>query len=276
MVTIHDLIHLLFPEHLPNRGALLYAKFMLSHAVRKARRVITVSERSAADLRSRYGLHAPQLQVIANGVEPAFFESTDDHTCRVDDEVLRRHQLEPGYLLFVGNPKPHKNLRRTLQAFAGARAAGLRRPLVLVGSDADALDGLDEDLREHVQPLGFVATADLPTLYRQASQLVFPSLYEGFGLPALEAMAAGTPVLTSRGSAMAEITGEVAVLVDPESVGAIQGGMLTLDREPEAQRTPRREQGRARAHQFTWARAAVRTLEVYEDALAGTNGGTEQ
>ena len=267
VVTVHDIIHLLFPQHLPNRGALMYAQLMLRHAVRSARRVITVSEHSAADLRTRFGIDAPRLQVIENGVEQPFLETTSPGLQARDEAVLHRHGLESGYVLFVGNPKPHKNLDRTLRAFESARTVGLERALVLVGSADTVLDGAPGALQSSVRPLGFVPSADLPALYRGACHLVFPSLYEGFGLPALEAMAAGTPVLTSRDSAMAEITGDCAVLVDPESVDAIRDGMLLLDREPERERTRRRDRGRQRAAEFTWGRAADRTLAVYEEVL---------
>lgn len=272
VVTIHDLIHLIFPEHLPNRGALLYARLMLGHATRTAQRVITVSQHSANDLQQRYGLDAPRLQVIANGVDGVFLEPPSPSVLEADRGILRRHGLDPGYLLFVGNPKPHKNLHRTLEAFAAARNRGLGRGMALVGCDPETLAGLDAP-QDGVHALGFVDSSDLPALYRQASQLAFPSLYEGFGLPVLEAMAAGTPVLTSRESAMAEVAGDCAVLVEPTSVEAICKGMLLLDGESEAERTQRSARARKRAARYSWSHTAERTLSVYDDALTCAGDG---
>jgi glycosyltransferase involved in cell wall biosynthesis len=260
VVTIHDLIHLAHPEFLPNRMALPYARFMLRRAARRARRILTVSEATARDLRERLGVGAERIVAIWNGVDERFREPLDDGELR---RRLAAFGLEPGYFLFVGNPKPHKNLERLLAAFA--RVAEPAAQLVVVGERGAKRSDQATDRR--VLSLGRLADGDLPALYRGAGALLFPSLYEGFGLPVVEAMAAGVPVIASSTPAVAEIAGDAALLVDPLDVAGFARAMERLLAEPELQRSLSAA-GTARAAAFTWANTARRTLAVYREVLA--------
>ncbi len=275
VVTIHDLIHLLFPEFLPHPLALPYARLLLRRAVRRADRVLTVSAATAADLEQHLGVARSRIDVIWNGVDDAFRR-------RIEAPELARElaalELSPGYFLFLGNPKPHKNLERVVRAFARLPHDGRR--LVIAGAsaavDSDRLRRWARELAlgERLVVLGHLAPPSLPALVQGALALVFPSLYEGFGLPLAEAMAAGTPVVASTTPALVEIAGGAAELVDPRDVGAIAGGMARLAADPQRRRELA-QAGRTRAEAFRWETAAAQTLAVYRRVIdaAGSDGG---
>jgi glycosyltransferase involved in cell wall biosynthesis len=172
--------------------------------------------------------------------------------------------------------EPRKNLKRLIRAIARLRQRGCDTRLVLVGPNGWLINGSLEkeiealDLKEAVQNLGYVPQEDLPGIYSLATVFAFPSLYEGFGLPPLEAMACGTPVLTSHDTAMAEICGEAACLVDPQQEEAIADGLACLLADPE-QREQLRQLGLARAQQYSWERTARETAVVYEKVLNGNH-----
>lgn len=260
IVTIHDLIHLVHPEFLPHPLALPYAKWMLGRAVRRASRLLTVSEATACDLRARLPVRDGQITVAWNGVDDRFRAPIADSAVRSD---LAAAGLEPGYFLFVGNPKPHKNLDRLLAAHA--RLEDSAPPLVVVGERTPP--GSTGDAR--VRRLGRIDSGKLPSLYRGALALVFPSLYEGFGLPVAEAMAAGTPVIASTTPAIAEIAGDAAELVDALDVEALAAAMRRLAADAD-RRKALAEAGRRRSERFRWEETARRTLEVYDEVLAGS------
>lgn len=272
VVTIHDLIHLLFPEFLPSPMALLYARVLMRRAIRRADRILTVSRATAADLELHLGVERSRIAVTWNGVDERFRR-------RLAPEELRRElsslDLSPGYFLFLGNPKPHKNLERVLRAFASLPADGRR--LVVAGAPesgavADEIAAWSRDL--HLGPrltvLGRIAEERLPALVQGAVALVFPSLYEGFGLPMAEAMAAGTPVVASTTPALTEIAGAAAELVDPLDVEAIAGAMARLAGSP-ALRRELAEAGLARAEAFRWETTAAQTLAVYRQVMMGAS-----
>lgn len=274
VVTIHDLIHLALPELLPNRLALPYARFFLRRAVRRAEVILTVSEATAADLERRLGVARERIAVIWNGVDDAFRR-------RLEPAELERELaalgLTPGYFLCLGNPKPHKNLERVLRAFA--RLPPDERRLVIAGAPeagapADQIASWRRELGlgDRLQILGRIAPGRLPALVQGAVALVFPSLYEGFGLPLAEAMAAGTPVVASTTPALVEIAGGAAELVDPLEVGAIAAAMARLAGDP-ARRRELEQAGRARAELFRWDSTAARTLAVYRQVLARSAAG---
>jgi glycosyltransferase involved in cell wall biosynthesis len=269
VVTVHDVIHLLFPELLPNRLALHYARFMFRRATRRSRRVIAVSHATRDDLVETVGADPERVRVIHNGVDARFARRLEP------DEVARRlarHGLAPPYLLYVGNNKAHKNLERLIEGYASARALlpSPLPPLVLAGASAGA-----EALRSQAERLGvgdalrlagWVPEEDLPALYQGATLFTYPSLYEGFGLPVLEAMASGVAVLTSRNSALREIAGGHAELVDPWEPDDIARGIAYCLGD-EGHRRRLAERGPERAAQFGWLRAAAATLAVYREAL---------
>ncbi len=271
VVTIHDIIHVLYPQFLPHRAALIYARVMIRRALRRADRIITVSNNSKRDLVDYFGISPARIEVIYNGVAGRF---RADLPRAESERVALKYGLPRPYLLFLGGEKPHKNVRNVLRAFAEARRArALPHALVLAGpmpknrSRVEALIAA-LDLGAHVTRPGVVPEEDLPGLFAGADAFLYPTLYEGFGLPVAEAMACGVPVLTSSTSALQEIAGGYAYLVDPMDVDAIARGIVDLATDPERRREYA-ELGRRRAADFSWERAAEQTLRVYAEALAG-------
>jgi glycosyltransferase involved in cell wall biosynthesis len=239
---------------------------MIGHAARRADRVITVSEQTRRDLLRFFPVAPEKVETVYNGVEPVFFTSM---SAEERDARLQRLGLEPGYLLFVANPKPHKNLERVLRALARA-AAGVSGLLVCAGDPGPPSRpfrrlAAELGVGERVRFLGRVTPDELRALYQGARLLLFPSLYEGFGLPLVEAMASGTPVLTSNDGALAEIAGDAAELVDPRDVAAIAAGLIRgLDPQRAAELSAR---GHERARSFDWRRSAASTLATYRRVL---------
>jgi len=272
VVTIHDIIHLLYPQFLPSRAAHFYARFMIRRALSRADRIITVSYNSKRDLVDYFDVPSTRIEVIYNGVSPRFHP---DVPAAERARVAAKHGLPVPYLLFLGGEKPHKNLQGVVRAFAEAlRRAPLPHFLVLAGPPPRNQLRLEAlvaalDLKPRVFLPGLVEEEDLPGLVAGADVLLYPTLYEGFGLPVVEAMACGTPVLTSSNSALQEIAGGYAYLVDPMDVDAIARGIVALATD-EKVRADFRELGKKRALDFSWDKAAERTLEVYRAALAGS------
>lgn len=256
VATVHDLHFLHEPGHFTARGAKVFTRFL--ELVRdEAAAVVCPSEATRVDCEAA-GIDGGRVHVVPWGVDPP---GEPLKQARIDP-VLARHGLSRPYVLFVGTVEPRKNLGRLIEA-----VRSLGRPdveLVLVGPA-----GWDEQVGEAagVRRLGFVPRADLDALYAGAAAVCYPSLREGFGLPVLEAMAHGAPVVTSAGTATAEVADEAAVLVDPLDVEDIAGGIATVLDDPEyADRL--RERGRERAATFTWDRTADGTRDVYRAALA--------
>jgi alpha-1,3-rhamnosyl/mannosyltransferase len=267
VVTIHDLIHLRFPEHRRRRLAPLYARVMLRLATRRARRVIVVSESTRADLVRELGASPSRLRVIPNGVAAHFRPAADSGTL---DVALARLGVARPYLLFVGNPMPHKNLPRIAAAFAGLPVtAGC---LVVAGVGPARRADVAREVEAHgigarVVVLAPLPSASMPLLYQGATALICPSLWEGFGLPALEAMASGTPVLASDRGGLGEVVADAGLAVDPTNVDALREGMYNLAVHAPL-RAALRAAGLARARAFSWRRAAEATVAVYREALA--------
>ena len=268
VATIHDLIHLRFRRF---RTPLerVYARAMVARTLRLASRTIVGSLATAAELRERFGALAAHVVTVPYGVEDAFFSEVP--AARLA-ETLARHGLAPGYLLFVGNPKPHKNLAALLSAYARLRRdRDAAPPLVLVGASGDS--GVVARARESsgVRVLGKVAFDDLPPIYRGATCVVVPSLWEGFGLPAAEAMACGVAVAVSSRGGLVELAGDAAPTFDPENeveMASVIGRLL----DDESFRLRCAERGRERAARLRWRSAAAATLEVYRQALAERSG----
>jgi alpha-1,3-rhamnosyl/mannosyltransferase len=272
IVTIHDIIHLLYPQFLPNRAAHFYARFMIRRALSRADRIITVSYNSKRDLADYFAVPASRIEVIYNGVSPRF---RPDVPVEEQARVARKYGLRSPYLLFLGGEKPHKNLQGVVRAFAEAlRKAPLPHVLALAGPPPRSPARLEAliaalDLTDRVLRPGLVEEDDLAGLLAGADVLLYPTLYEGFGLPVVEAMACGTPVLTSSTSALQEIAGGYAYLVDPMDLDAIARGIVALTTD-EKLRSDFRALGRKRALDFSWDKAAEKTLEVYRAALSGS------
>jgi glycosyltransferase involved in cell wall biosynthesis len=271
VVTIHDIIHLLYPQFLPNRVAHLYVRIMIRRALKRADRIITVSHNSKRDLVDHFGVAPARVEVIYNGVSRGFRPDVPVEERR---RVAGKLGLPSPYLLFLGGDRPHKNARNVIRAFAEARRRGpLPHALVLAGPMprnegrvAALISALD--LGAAIRRTGIVDDADMPGLFAGADAFLYPTLYEGFGLPVIEAMACGTPVLTSSTSALQEIAGGHALLVDPMDAGAIAAGIVTLSTDP-AKRAELAKMGLARAADFSWDKAAEATLSVYANILTG-------
>lgn len=254
IITVHDLAFLRWPEHLtPDSRA--YFNGHIHRAVRSADAIIAVSQATKRDLIELLDVPADKVSVVyeAPGLE-----------LPVDSSEVQRwlenEGLPKDYVLFAGTLEPRKNLPRLIDAFAEVRGRGYQGQLVLAGSSgwlADPILALVEKHSAYVQVRPLDAR-----LYAGARLLAMPSLYEGFGLPVLEAMALGIPVLTSNVSSLPEIAGDAALLVDPENAADIADGLWRLLNDQDLARDLV-DKGRARAAEFSWERAAVETLRVY-------------
>ena len=269
VVTIHDCIHLMFPEYLPGRLAYLYARASMWSAVRKADRILTVSETSKRDILRFFEVPAEKVTVIYNAIDERFLAVVDEERM---DLVRQRYQLEHPFALYVGNIKPHKNLERLLDAFARVRANGLDDlRLIIIGDELSKYPPLRQAVHRHrlekyVRFFGFQPYDTLAAFYRLARVFVFPSLYEGFGLPPLEAMACGTPVVTSNVSSLPEIAGGAARLVDPHDPQSIAEGIYEAVTD-QALREQMIAKGLQRARQFSWREAVSATHRIYFEVL---------
>jgi glycosyltransferase involved in cell wall biosynthesis len=271
VVTIHDCIHLMFPQYLPGRTAHAYARLSMWSAARKSDRILTVSEASKRDILRFFDIPADKVAVIYNAIDERFLAPADDARM---DAIRQRYQLDHPFLLYVGNIKPHKNLERLIEAFQMVRRGELEHiKLLIIGDEISKYATLRRavhryKLHKHVRFFGFVPDATLAILYRLARVFVFPSLYEGFGLPPLEAMASGTPVITSNVSSLPEVVGDAAMLIDPYQPDAIAGAMRRVLQD-ERLRDDMRERGLARVREFSWGRSVKRVREIYDEVLAG-------
>jgi glycosyltransferase involved in cell wall biosynthesis len=266
VVTIHDCIHLMFPQYLPSRLAYFYAKGSMWSAARKANRILTVSEASKRDILRFFDVAPEKVEVIYNAIDERFLAPADTQRMEL---VKQRYQLDHPFVLYVGNIKPHKNIERLIDAFGRARSRGCPDDvkLVIIGDEISKYPALRQSvhkhkLDKHVRFLGFQPMETLAAFYRLARAFVFPSLYEGFGLPPLEAMACGTPVVTSNVSSLPEVAGGAALLVDPYDAEAISDGIcraLTDD----ALRADLIARGRERARSFSWAQSVRKIHDIY-------------
>jgi glycosyltransferase involved in cell wall biosynthesis len=270
VVTIHDCIHLRFPEYLSSRFALQYARSSITFAARRATRILTVSESSKRDILHFVDVDPSKIVVIYNAYNERFGEEPNE------DDVVRvreRYQLHDPFVLYVGNVKPHKNLGRLIDAFHLVRQRGLDNlKLVLIGDDISKYAALrravhTHQLHKYVRFLGFVPEATLAVMYRLAGVFVFPSLYEGFGLPPLEALASGTPVVASNVSSLPEVTGDAAILVDPMSPEAIADGIYRVVTDGDLRRTLS-ARGVTRARHFSWEASVRRVHDIYDEVGA--------
>jgi glycosyltransferase involved in cell wall biosynthesis len=264
VVTVHDLSFMRFPEH-AEPGLRDYLQRTVPRTVERAARVLADSESTKADLVELLRVPTEKISVVPAGVEPRFRPVRD--TVKLN-AVRGRYNLPQWFILSVGTIEPRKNLTRLISAYAQLRRqTGLPHALVIAGKEGWLYQGIyeqaaKEGLTEHVHFPGFVDDDDLPALYTLADLLAFPSLYEGFGLPPLEAMACGTPVVASNNSSLPEAVGAAALLVDAEDVDGLADAMARVLGNANL-RVRLADLGRAQAARFTWTDAARKLLDAY-------------
>lgn len=268
VVTIYDLSFLLFPEGF-NPWKRLYLRYMTPYSARRSRRVIALSQSTKRDLSRLFGIPREKIEVIPCGVDPRFRPLNGNLVSR----FRQRRRLPERMILFVGTIERRKNVSLLLEAYAQIQRE-IPHALVLAGAKGWGADGIFAQAEElglaDVIFAGYVGQEELPLWYNAADLLAYPSLYEGFGLPPLEAMASGTPVLTSITSSLPEVMGDAGVLVNPKNAGEIARAMLKVLRDKGLQEEMRKR-GLERAKRFTWQEAAEETVRVYEEAMRGEN-----
>jgi len=269
VLTIHDLSFLFFPQGFRplNRW---YLSLFTRLSVRRARRIIAVSQSTRRDLKRCYGLPSAQIDVIYNGVDPGFHPWSEAEVTAF--RIV--HGLPDRFLLFVGTLEPRKNVVRLIEAYA--RLSRPRPPLFLVGGTGWLYDEVfarieSLDLNDEVRHVGYVPAEDLSGWYNAAELFVYPSLYEGFGLPPLEAMACGTPVIASNSSSLPEVVGEAGILVDPANTEALTEALERVLRDSQLRETLRAK-GLTQAQRFSWRKTAQGTVETYQRALLEKEG----
>ncbi|MCB0154514.1 MAG: glycosyltransferase family 4 protein [Anaerolineae bacterium] len=259
-VVVHDLSFRAHPDYFPPFVS-LYMKWLTGAGIRQARQVLTVSDFSRQELLRFYPTAPQKVTVIANGVGCQFQPQPSASQPQTEAAILAKYEVTQPYIFAVGNMHPRKNLARLLAAYRRLQAERAALPKMVWGGlprwESDSL--VAQAQAAGVVLPGFIEQADLPTFYRQAEMLVYPSLYEGFGLPPVEAMACGTPVIASNTTSLPEVVGNAALTVDPTQTSEIASAIARLlDDHALSQRL--RQAGLDRSQQFTWSRTAQRLL----------------
>lgn len=268
VVGICDLIYWLYPEDCPSKLGHQYARFMLRRAAQRARVIVTRSRHSLNDIVRHLDVPEGKIVIVPDAVDNKIYRPMDG------DELLRgikkRYGIDKDFILYTGNHHPHKNLVSLVEAFSRLRR---RKDYQLV--IAGKRDYRRKDLFTTINKLGLeeniiftdhVPEEELPSLYNAAKLFVFPSLYEGFGLPPLEAMACGTPVVTSNTSSLPEVVGEAAMMINPRKIEEITEAMETILDSPGLQKELSRK-GIERAKLFSWEDAAKKMLKVFKQTI---------
>ncbi len=269
VVTVHDLSFLFFPQNFPSLKR-LYLRTLTRWSVRRARRIIAISENTKRDVVQQYGLSPEKVDLVYYGLDPIFQPLPKEALAG----FRARQGLPEQFILFVGTLEPRKNVSRLVEAYA--RLSEPRPPLILVGGKGWLYDEVFArvealGLSGCVHFAGYVPGKELPWWYNAATLFVYPSLYEGFGLPPLEAMACGTPVVSSDVSSLPEVVGQAGLLVDPTDVEDLAGAMGQALADS-GLRDEMGAAGLAQARRFSWREAARQTVTTYRRALS-TGGG---
>jgi glycosyltransferase involved in cell wall biosynthesis len=279
VVTVHDLANLFFEMEEYSRLRIQLRRYRLNRGLLRASRVIAVSEATRRDVEKLAGVEPHRMRLVYNAPDPGFLAADGAEAREERRRIMERYQIQHPFLLYAGNIRRHKNVPRLVEAFAVVREQLAAHPvyndlrLVIIGDTLSQFPAVRQTVIrsrvEHmVRFLGFVPFETLRCFYQSAAAFVFPSRYEGFGLPPLEAMACGAPVVTSNVSSLPEVVGDAAVLVNPENVFDIVRGIrdVLLD-EPLRAELIRR--GREQASRFSWSRTARQVLEIYREAARG-------
>ena len=268
ILTLHDIIFL-EPRDKQNHSLYqnmgwLYRRLNVPRILEKCRRIITVSNFEMENIIAKLDIPRERMAMIYNGYNE-WFKPVED-----EDEVYKKYIHEQGYFFFLGNTDPKKNTERTLVAYSKyLTKSSIKRKLLMADLDSEYLNGIIErnhieNIQENIVMPGYIVNSDLPYIYHSAFAFLYTSLRESFGIPLLEAMACGTPVITSNTSSMPEIGGKDAILVNPESCDEITDMMLRLEADNDLYER-QRNIGIERAKHFSWRKTAENLLELYED-----------
>lgn len=271
VITLHDIIFL-EPRPQKNKSLYqnlgrLYRRYVVPRVTGNAKRIITVSEYERLNIKERLGIGEPVLTMIYNGYNQWFKPIADSW------QTARKYVAQEGYFFFLGNTDPKKNTERTLLAYSlYLKTSKMKRRLLVADLPKSDILRLLRSLgvseaAPYIEAPGYIPNSDLPYIYNSAFAYLYTSLRESFGIPLLEAMACGVPVITSRTSSMPEIGGDGALYVDPTEPDDIAAMMLRLETQPDMRRAIV-EQGSKRAALFSWQRAARQLVEVYESVAA--------
>ena len=274
VLTLHDIIFL-EPRDNSNRSfyqnlGWLYRRLVVPKILKKCRRIITVSAFEKDHIISTLGIPEEQMAMIYNGYNEWFKPLEDSYN------VYQKYIDAPGYFFFLGNTDPKKNTERTLIAYSKyLEKSEIKRKLLMADLDKLYLDDIIirnniENIRDHIIMPGYIVNSDLPYIYSNAFAFLYTSLRESFGIPLLEAMACGTPVITSNTSSMPEIGGPDAILINPNNTEEIAEMMIRLERDDDFYRK-QEEVGLARAEQFSWRHTAEQLLQLYEKVYREIN-----
>jgi glycosyltransferase involved in cell wall biosynthesis len=273
VLTVHDLLEHMYRAHDRSQPRRMMHYFFTRQVLRKAARIFAVSQFTKSEIEKLFGISGDHIQVIYNAIDERFLRG---HASESDRQILaERYQLTAPFLLYAGRISPHKNLVRIIEAFSALKSELLKEDkfpdlkLVIIGDELSKHPDLRRTVirggvQNDVRFLGFVSIEMLRIFYDAAKIFVFPSLYEGFGLPPLEAMAHGTPVVTSNTSSLPEVVGKAAVLVNPENVFEIMRALqrVLLD---QAVRDKLKQRGYEQGKKFSWDASAQQVLKVYEE-----------
>lgn len=268
VLTLHDIIFL-EPRDKKNKSlyqnlGYFYRRWDVPRILKKCRRIITVSDFELGNIKQKLQLPDSQLKMIYNGYNEWF------RPIESDKQQYRKYIADAGYFFFLGNTDPKKNTERTLVAYAKyLEQSEVKRPLLMADLDQEYLNGIIERngieaIRDHIVMPGYIINSDLPYIYNNAFAFLYTSLRESFGIPLLEAMACGIPVITSNKSSMPEIAGHDAILINPESSDEIALKMLQLERDTDFYQR-QKAVGLERAKLFSWRKTTENLLRLYEE-----------